>query len=394
MCHCPPASPATDGGYFYAQLFSDEDRWPSEVTRPLEWLVRSVVTAGRCSGISIAIAEAGAVVFRRAFGLADRENAVRVDRDTSFRVASITKQFTAAAIMALCDEGKVCLDDSLSLFHPKFPRANEVSLRQLLNHTAGIHNFSDTIYKRELEITEIDRPSVLAKMSPIYDFEPGTDFGYSNSGYFLLGSVVELLSGMTLEEFFKTRLFDPAGLVATSLEGKYELVANRARGYSLDLKHPDRFNLISPINPNALWAAGGLYSDAHDLIAWALALCGGRIVSKASFEEMTTPARLSDGRLAVSKVVGRDSHVNAYLDQGRCSQDEYGLGVKLRCIGGQREIYHGGGIPGFNSRLSMFPDRRVCMVLLCNTDGGLGDLSDRIADFLFRGINPQSVSLS
>jgi len=194
--------------------------------------VRGDVASGRVAGAAVAVLRNGHLVFAKGYGRANLELAAPVNANTVFRIDSLTKQFTAAGMLLLAEQGKLTIDDKLSLYLPNFPRANEVTLRDLLNHTSGIHNFT--------EGPEIDRISTsgatvqelvadIARQSPLYDFEPGKGWWYSNSNYALLGAVIEKVTGKTWAAFMRDEIFDKLGMADTSADDAHDVVPGRGQ---------------------------------------------------------------------------------------------------------------------------------------------------------------------
>jgi D-alanyl-D-alanine carboxypeptidase len=185
----------------------------------------------------VGVARAGEPLYVRAFGLADLEHNVPVIRDTVFKLASITKQFTAAAMLLLVEEGKVSLDDRLSRFVPELPQARRVTLYQLLVHTSGLPDYAEDptgVRTKSVARTPAQMVEWIAGLKPQFHFDPGTRWSYSNSNYVLLGIVVERLSGQSLGAFFAERLARPAGLTATTFDEPRDVVPNRSQGYRKD----------------------------------------------------------------------------------------------------------------------------------------------------------------
>ncbi|MFI5119271.1 MAG: serine hydrolase domain-containing protein [Thermoanaerobaculia bacterium] len=324
----------------------------------LSALAEAAVEDGRTAGISFTVRRGGTVLAEGAFGFADLENRVRAAIDTVYAIGSLTKQFTAAAVLLLADEGKLSLDDPLGKFVPAFPEpGRRATVRQLLNHTSGIRSVTSLGPKywaqtgREIEPAELvalfaDEPA---------DFSPGTDYRYSNSGYVLLGLVVEKASGEPWGAFLEERLLGPLGLARTRDGETLDLLPRRARGFSR--RKSGGFENAWGVNLSQGYAAGALLSTVGDLATWTRRLHTAPPVSASSHRAMTTPATLPNGKVL-----------------------SYGYGLGVDSFGGHRRFFHGGGLPGFDGWVAFFPDDDLTVVALCNTDGDVGmEVADAIA---------------
>ena len=305
-------------------------------------------------GLSIAVARKGQVLLAKGYGLADAEFDVPADGETMFRIGSITKQFTSAAILRCAERGQLSLDDDVSKYVPTFPlQGKHVTLRQLLTHTSGIPSYTDTgeEWKKKwpLELTH-DELLALVKDKP-FDFEPGTKWAYDNTGYYLLGMVLESVAGKPYAEVVQSELFEPLKLTRTRYDSNVDLIKNRAQGYAFS--HGVLVN-DQPLGTSQPGAAGALLSTASDLVRWQMVLTGGAVVKPDSYKAMTTPTVLPDGK---------DTH--------------YGFGLAIDELAGKKRIQHGGGIFGFNSMLMWFPDDDVHVAVISN---GEPLSSSKIAD--------------
>src|SRR5690242_3159877 len=194
------------------------------------------VNSGHVAGAAVAVLRNGQLILAKGYGRSNLELATPVNARTVFRIGSLTKQFTAAGVLLLAEQGKLKIDDRLSLYLPDFPRANEVTLRDLLNHTSGIHNFTDGPVIDKISAngaTVQELVTDIASQSPLYDFEPGTGWWYSNSNYALLGAVIEKVSGESWGAFMKAEIFDRLGMADTAADDAFDIVPGRASGYSL-----------------------------------------------------------------------------------------------------------------------------------------------------------------
>ncbi len=310
-----------------------------ELAERVEAVVMKRMAEPGAVGLSVAVGLGGEVAFARGFGQADLEFDVPADADTLFRIGSVTKQFTAAAIVKLHEQGKLHIDADLTEYVPEYATGKTVTLRHLLTHTGGVPSYTD-LGPSWLEIVsrELTHEQMLAlfKDRPL-DFAPGERWRYSNSGYYLLGMIVERASGLGYGEYLSKTFFEPLGLAHTRYDSNAEIVKNRAQGYRFENGVPRNDALIGMSQPGG---AGGLISTAQDLVRWQIALSSGKVVARESYEEMTMPFLLDDGH-----------------------ETTYGFGLALGELQGHRRIWHSGGIFGFNSILDSYPG--------AGTDAGL-----------------------
>ena len=298
-------------------------------------LARTVRTDG--PGAAVLVARGDDVIVRSARGRAQIELGVPLSADHVFRIASVTKIFTAASILKLAEAGKLSLDDPLATHLPGITAARAVTIRQLLTHSAGIPEGSWKGSDRAARIAEIGaRPLA---------FDPGTKWSYSNSGYILLGAVIEKVTGQPWDRTLQQQFFDPLRLTHTRYGDNAALIAGRAAGYTTDAKREVRN--VAAIDPAIPDAAGALISTADDLFRWMRALTTGRAIGRASFALMTTP---SDAPPAAA------------------TRDRYGLGVYVWQVRGQTMIGHTGQIPGYASVVAYLPAQDVTIVALGNDD--------------------------
>jgi CubicO group peptidase (beta-lactamase class C family) len=320
-------------------------------------------------GSVVAVVKGSDTVLFKAYGKADVEWNVPMATDAMFEIGSIAKQFTAVAILQLRDEGKLSLDDDVARYLPDFDtRGNKVTLRHLLYHTSGIHNFTETSEFPLLVANRIfprDSAYVLIKRQP-FDFPAGSAQLYSNSGYWLLGLVVEKASGLSYEDYVEKRIFQPLGMTRSMYCESYENVERRAHGYSLRggrlLRAPTTIHTW-------VFAAGSLCSTAADMVTWLKALHGGKVLSAASYKEMTTPGKLSDW---------------ATLRYGM------GLGV-YKDFNGLQLYEHGGVNAGFWTQINWYPESQTGIVVLQNTAGRLDpeEVAEALAwELLLEGRRP------
>ena len=335
-----------------AAALADLDRW-----------VPAFMADENVPGVLVALASGGEVVTSRAYGLADVELAVPVSDSTVFEIGSISKQFLAAAVLLLAEDGALGLDDPISQHLPDVPGEwAAATLRQLLTHTSGIPDYEEIatydIYQHRVTPEEVIQ---IAHSRPM-DFEPGTGWHYSNTGYFLLSRVVERVERAPLADVLGRRIFGPLGMTQTRLSNPEAIIPNRASGYWVDRTGA----LVNrwPTEPSSTLGAGGLLSSARDLARWDAALSDDRLLSAASKEALWTPARLASGARA-----------------RRASGEpvSYGLGWFLSPLGGLRAQHHSGQVAGFIAYFARFPDQDAAVIVLTNRYRyDSGPLRDRV----------------
>ena len=301
-------------------------------------------------GMSVAIVQNGRVVKACGYGTAQLELGVPATPDTVYEIGSMTKQFTAAAVLMLAREGRLGLDDSVCRWLPEAPASwQPITLRHLLTHTAGIQNHVAVPgymarFRTNLEgDTAPPRAELLRQFAELpLEFAPGTSWAYDNTGYHLLGTVVERASGVDYFEFLRQRVFAPLGMAATGSTAPRPLVPGRAAGYEWTGNgFENRPALLPPIG----FAAGALHSTVLDLARWDAALRGDQILDATSRASMWTAARNTDGTLA---------------------PQDYGFGWFVDTWHGHRIVQHNGGTPGFSAVICRFLDDQLTVILLTN----------------------------
>ena len=294
-------------------------------------------------GFSVGIAQHGHVLLDKAYGLAEVEHRVAATPWTRFRIGSVTKQFAAALVMRLVEQGKVALDDPLERFVTVFPlQGKRVTVQMLLEHTSGIPSYTDLGEEwQKVWPLELSHEELLALVAgKPFDFEPGTAWHYDNPGYCLLGMLLEHVHSLPSAEDEQLEIASPLQLRHTLYDDQRALIADRAQGYGfVDGKLCNDLHL----GMSQPGAAGGLLSTGGELVRWSMALAGGEVVSPASYRRMTTPCVLPDGR-----------------DTG------YGFGLMVGDFDGRRTVQHGGGIFGFNSELLHVVDDDLHVAVISN----------------------------
>jgi len=295
-------------------------------------------------GVAVLIAKDGKVLYTNGFGFADIARKERILPDTKFRIGSITKQFVASAILKLEEEGRLKRSDKLNKYFPEFPRGNEVTIQHLLTHTSGIHSYTgkDDFTTRVVGPITPDELVNYFKNDP-YDFNPGDAFLYNNSGYFLLGLIIEKTTGKNYGDFLKSKFFDPLDMKNTGVYTSSLKLTKEAKGYTSENGRYER-----ALDWNMDWAggAGALYSTVEDLYKWNEAVFNGKVLSEASLKAALTAGALNNGQ--------------------PISNGSYGFGWVLNEFRGEEVIQHGGGLHGFVSQLSRYRNNNLTVVILTN----------------------------
>lgn len=297
-------------------------------------------------GLELLVAREDHVIFHAARGGADLELGVPSHAGQIYRIASITKMFTAAEVLKLAEQRRLSLDDTLDKYLPDFPGASRIHLRQLLNHTAGISDLTKNP-QPGFVARKLDTATWLAELATRDPaFAPGTQQSYSNGGYIVLGAVIEKVTGKPWYQAIDDQLLTPLGLRQTRYGDNAAIIPDRVTGYTTDT--PDhRVHNASYINASVPAAAGALVSSAEDLFHWMRLLANGRVISQASFLQMITPVSLPSGTEVTHP---------------------YGLGVYLWQVRGRTMIGHTGQINGFASAVGYVPDAQITVVVLANDD--------------------------
>ena len=297
--------------------------------------------AAKAEGFSgaVLVARDGKVLMSKGYGMADFEHDVPNTPETRFRLASLTKQFTAAAVLLLQERGRLSVQDSVCKHVAPCPEAwQPVTIHHLLSHTGGVPNFTSFPEYQKTKREPATVESLIARFRdrPL-DFKPGEKYNYSNSGYVLLGHVVEKVSGKSYESFLRENIFEPLGMANTGYDHAAAIVKGRARGYAAG---PGGAVVNAPhLDMSIPFAAGGLYSTVGDLLIWDQALYGEKLLKKSSLDAMFTAVR-----------------------------DDYGYGYRVNKLFNRRHTTHGGGIEGFSTSINRFPDDRVTVIVLGNNE--------------------------
>jgi D-alanyl-D-alanine carboxypeptidase len=332
---------------------------PSAQADKVDDYLKSEMAKRHIPGVSVAIIRDGKVILARNYGQANVELSVPVTPDSVFKLASVTKPFTATAIMMLVEEGKISLDERVAAYLPNLPRqwAN-VTVRQALSHTSGLEDYLrvprwswQSSWRQDLTPDEFIK--FASEAPPL--FAPGGGIRYSNTGFYLLGMVIEKVSGKSYGQFLTERIFQPLQMTATRRDTLTEIVPNRVSGYVFS---DGTLRNAEYTSETWAYAEGGIISTAADLAKWEAAIYTERLVKRSSLEQMWTPAKLKDGSAAI---IG---------DNGAGKPNYYGLGWYIGEHRGHKIIFHPGDKPGFSSTFTRFVDERLTVILLCNNSSG------------------------
>lgn len=315
--------------------------WGQDVRTRVDEYFTHLAKLQRFSG-TVLFAKDGQILLSKGYGLANHEWDIPNTPQTKFRLGSITKQFTAMAIMQLEERGLLKVDDPIIKYVPDYPKATgeKITIHHLLTHTSGIPNFTSfpEYQKTMMSPSPAEKTLDRFKDKPL-DFTPGEKFNYSNSGYVLLGLIVEKVSGKAYDVFLQENIFGPLGMKNTGYEHWATVLKNRASGYDYTPK-----GLVNPayLDMTIPGGAGALYSTVEDLYLWDQALYTEKLVKKATMERIVKP----------------------WISAG--PQASYGYGWMLSTLSNHKAVAHGGGINGFSTLIARFPEDRATFIFLRN----------------------------
>jgi CubicO group peptidase (beta-lactamase class C family) len=304
----------------------------------MDQVIQSYVDSNKFMG-AVLVARGDRVLLNKGYGFANLEWKIPNTPDTRFRLGSITKQFTAASVLLLEEQGKLRIEDPIRKYLPDVPEAwSKITIFNLLTHTSGIPNFTALPDYEASKATAISPQQRIARLrdQPL-DFDPGTKWAYSNSGYAVLGELIEKMSGVPYAQFVRDNIFTPIGMNDSGYDSNSAIIERRASGYRKEaagaLLNAEYIDMTVP------YAAGGLYSTTEDLLKWEIALFSDKVVSAASLTKMITPF-----------------------------MSNYAFGLFVEQRGGHELIWHDGGIDGFGTELHYWPDQRIKVVVLANEE--------------------------
>lgn len=297
-------------------------------------LLTAYTKLSRFNGTAL-VARQDKIIFEKGYGLSDAAHQTPNNLHTIFQIASITKQFTATVILKLIEQKKMALTDKLNKYYPDFPKGKDITIENLLTHTSGIFD-----YTHEDTVTHLDNEqkmmSFLKKKK--LDFIPGSDWNYSNSGYSILGFIIQKVSGITYEQAVRKYIFEPLQMSSSGFDFEHLINKEKATGYAV---YNDSIKTVALYSDSAIvFAAGAIYSTVEDLYKWHEGLQHYRIIKKTLMDKAYTPFKKN-----------------------------YGYGWIIDSVAGRRMLYHSGGISGFSSNLARIPEDGICIVLLNNKEG-------------------------
>ncbi len=331
-------------------------------TSALDRDIETILARMSIPSASIAVIRNGKMAYLHAYGSVRLRPPTKATVDSRYQVGSVSKQFTAAALLLLEQDGKLSLDDPISRYAPGVTDGDRITIRDLLSHTAGYADYTPVDYL-PIEQQKPTTPQAIvdAFAKGPMDFQPGEDWRYCNTCYVIAGLIVEKVSGQSLDDFLNTRIFHPLGMEGGELDD-HPMGPGDAEGYSRYAFGPLR--PAPAVGRNWFFATGDLTFRAEDLALWDLALIDHKLFDDQRYRELFTEAKLKNGK-GVS----------------------YSLGFELRKIDGRQVLQHGGNVPGFVSYNRIYPDDRAAIVVLMNTDFG-GPARDAVVERIAREIEP------
>lgn len=307
-------------------------------TKRLDELITAYANLGRFNGSAL-VASHDKILLQKGYGLKNFDNKPMNDANTIFQIASITKTFTSTVVLKLVEEHKLSLDDKLSRYYSGFPNGDSITIRELLSHTSGLHNFTE----EDTTINETDEQRMISYLKTLKpDFAPGTQWNYSNSGYVVLGYIIQKVSRMSYWQAVRKYIFEPLHMNSSGFDFIHLNSNEKAVGYDV---LNDSVQQRSPITDSTVpFGAGAIYSTVTDMYKWNEGLQSYKIVNKDLMQQAYTP----------------------------CALHNYGFGWQIDSVYGKKMLSHSGAISGFGSNFARIPDDDVCIILLSNISGSSG----------------------
>jgi CubicO group peptidase (beta-lactamase class C family) len=329
---------------FSFNLILVKGQTPAQLTAEFDRIISSEFKAQEPGGV-VLVTQKGRIIYKKSFGLANVELNVPMKDEMVFNIASITKQFTAVAVLQLMEQGKLSLQDEITKYLPDYPAGGQkITIESLLTHTAGIPGSEpEAMSKLQGKRSFVTLPEIIAtfKNRPL-DFAPGTKWNYSNNGYMLLGAIIEKVSGISYGEYLEKNIFKPAGMTATHFGDDYIIVKNRAASY-VHSRAESRFLNAPNGKIEIAYSAGAIQSTAEDLFRWNQALNANKLIKKESLEKARTEYKLPNGK-----------------------GTNYGYGWFIGNIKGSPLVEHGGNMGGFMSHAIYLPQEDVFVAVFYN----------------------------
>lgn len=332
-----------------ATLIGVKAQFVDERLRQIDGLLQEKVSRGKINGI-LRIHQDNKIAFQKAYGYSDWNTRAAILDQTRFRIGSLTKQFVAVLILKLEEEGKLSTADPISKYIPDYPRGNEITIEHLVKHTSGIPNFIFFSVYLSFMSQPHTRQQMIARFRDLpLEFQPGTQYNYSNSGYYLLGVIVEKVTGKSFAEALREKIVEPLRLANT---GFWPEPNPSAQGYQHLGPTP---SIAKTIDPSVPFTAGGMYSSVADLHLWQNKLFSS-FLNVSSLSKLVTPGR-----------------------------GNYGYGLWIDEVSGRKRIWHTGGINGFRCVLSWYPNEKINVIFLGNLEGVDAELLEsEIHNVLFK----------
>lgn len=312
--------------------------------------VKNLMAEHSIPGVSVGVVRDGNPVLMKGYGLANVELSVPVTEQSVYELASISKPFTATATMMLVEEKAISLDDSITDYLPDSPAAwKPVTLRHILSHQSGIPSYTSVADYWKTTRQDISKHEIIALVAELpLMFAPGDRWSYDNTGYYLLGFMLEKVSGKPYEEFLHERIFAPLEMNATVMNNPAAIIKNRVSGYRLENKILYNKEYYSP---SGTYAAGGWLSSIADMVKWEAAMCTKKLLNQSTWEQMWMPYETTYGN----------------------EREKYGftqgLGWHLPNYTKRKVLSHNGAIKGFSTNMSRFVDDKITVIFLCNLEG-------------------------
>jgi len=342
---------------------------PPATIQKIDAIAAHALTETGSPSVSLAVVKDGKIAYLHAYGNARLDPMTPARPEMHYSIGSVSKQFLAAAILLLAEDGKLSLDDPVGRYLPHLTRANEITIRQLLNHTSGYQDYYALDYVAPYMLQPVTAREILDRWAkkPL-DFDPGTRWQYSNTNFVAAGSIIEHVTGKPLMAFLEARIFKPLGVTDALDLTQHPLSASDAAGYTRFASAPVR--PVAPEGPGWLFAAGELGLTARDLALWDISIIDRSLLKPTSLDAMTTPVRLKDG-----------------------APTDYALGIGVSNDGNHPKLSHGGAVSGFVSQSTVWPDARAAVVVFANLDGcaAPGRITNQIAPLLVtQAIDPNA----